>query len=297
MAVVEADEWLAFKGNFEAYAQKLMAVVDTTIPWLPPLETPPEPLWCHVSTITAMPYLNGTIDVSQAIIDAYAREHMSEMKVPGARLIDVQPYNPDVVRAKKKRAAPKPVRATSRKTGFCYSTTYCVHTGDKVVKAKLFHKGILHITGSQTDEDIQATTAILQKMLAATTGKAYEVTRLEYAMINCTFDVAWNVRRQTLVDVLQTHYNRAAKFDPLQYQGVLCKLLIDNKLHGSCTCDPPCQLSKKASKRKCTCVTVTVFRTGKFNISGAKNWDHVQFASSWILDVLTRYRSVLECAE
>jgi hypothetical protein len=172
----------------------------------------------------------------------------------------------------------------------------------KQMKTQLKHMDacLAHIGGKETDS--YALLLKLEDPRILPLQEPLRAVRRQVAMINCSLHTNWAIRRQTLVDLLRQECPKVwVAYNPSNYPAVKIKLLCPAVRVAAgaipcCSCPETCLISSKACNRTCVCVTVTVFRSGAFNVCGAQSWEHVDAVTSWISQLLNLYQPALQVA-
>jgi hypothetical protein len=131
----------------------------------------------------------------------------------------------------------------------------------------------------------------------------YDKTRLKIGLINTGMKIPMHIDREKCVNLINTKYEIAARYDPDFHQGVQ----VHYKSDKTCMLHNPHAAKKlphryvvpfdylPKSDNACDCITVTViiFREGSVMITGAKNWKQVDDAYHWLKDfILKEYKDI-----
>lgn len=229
----------------------------------------------HISTMTVMYNLDSDIDPKA--VDKYCLENIESLSEGDVKLLSVDVH--------------ESTGGKNRQTGFYFFTTYKLESLGKVIPVKIFNHGMFHMTGIQSEEQGDKACEFMKGIVSKVMGKKIEMVSRNTAMINCNYKIGFKIKRQVLMEILKRDYKVHCMFDACNYPGVLVKVLWNKNKNGICSCETPCKISDKSSKRVCPCVTIAIFGTGSFNITGGKSMDQVREIADWIIGILIRERS------
>jgi TATA-box binding protein (TBP) (component of TFIID and TFIIIB) len=282
MAGSAEDDWEFFQKHYNSIVQKLDVVKPAEEVFSHPtaLTEKDYEVPCHVSTITTLFYLSSEVDTEK--LDTYAIPNKDSITFPNTTIRSIIKHTPEESEKKPKQ------------TGFYYFTTYNLTVLDRKIAVKVFRNGMLHCTGLQSYEQGNQTVKFFQHLLKLSTETDYTLKQTRTVMINTNFDIGFKLKRNVLQKLFKNYYGIHASFDPCTYPGVLVKLLWNEAKDGVCHCETPCLISATPNKRTCVRVSVSIFGTGKFNISGAQSWEHVKTVSKFIIGVLKGHQSDLK---
>lgn len=226
----------------------------------------------HISTMTVMYNLDSDIDPKA--VDKYCLENIESFVDGPVKLLSVDIHNP--------------TGGKNRETGFYFFTTYKLESLGKVIPVKIFNHGMFHMTGIQSEEQGDMACKFMIEIVSKVMDKEIKLINRNTAMINCNYKIGFKIKRQALMEILKRDYKVHCMFDACNYPGVLVKVLWNENKNGICACEKPCKISDKSSKRVCVCVTIAIFGTGSFNITGGKSMEQVSEISDWIVKILIR---------
>lgn len=232
----------------------------------------------HISTMTVMYNLDG--DINPKDVDKYCLENVGKLDSMDVKIVSVDIH--------------ESTPSKNRQTGFYFFTTYKLESKGKIIPVKIFNHGMFHMTGIQSEEQGDLACEFLRSIVSKVMGREYKLVSRNTAMINCNYKIGFKIKRQTLMEILKRDYKVHCMFDACNYPGVLVKVLWNKNKNGICGCEKPCKISDKSSKRVCPCITIAIFGTGSFNITGAKSMDQVFEIANWIIGVLIREKDLIE---
>ena len=275
-----ASDWESFNKNYGdilyKFDKKPEKVINKDKDIVRKVEIPK--LEYHISTMTVM--YNIDSDINPKDIDKYCLENIKDLHTDKVKLLSVDVH--------------ESTPSKNRQTGFYFFTTYKLESLGKIIPVKIFNHGMFHMTGIQSEVQGDFACDFLMDIVSKVIGKEVRMVSKNIAMINCNYKIGFKIKRQTLMEILKRDYNVHCMFDACNYPGVLVKVLWNKNKNGICGCEKACKISDKSSKRVCPCVTVAIFGTGSFNITGAKSMEQVSEIADWIIGLLVREREFIE---
>lgn len=161
----------------------------------------------------------------------------------------------------------------------------------KKINIKLFKNGSMQMTGCKTISDINSALTRLVARLVQVKAivengkivekkfiedeKAINVTDFKIDMINCNYDIQFEINREMVYKMLKD-INVECRYEPCKHACVNIKKEYRND---------------SSSTKK---VSIFVFQSGKIIITGAKNHEHINIAYDFIDTFLKEHRSMVE---
>ena len=157
--------------------------------------------------------------------------------------------------------------------------------GWKELNMKLFPIGSIQMTGV-TDQDfavksvewlLEFINTLPQSPFA---GKA-AVTDVDVSLINTDYSLSHDIQQDNLHRLLMERYNLFSMLEKTIYQGVNTKFFFNtnNKDTGICSCKGFCKGQGKGNgEGDCKRITMSIFRTGKIIITGARTMAQIEAA-------------------
>jgi TATA-box binding protein (TBP) (component of TFIID and TFIIIB) len=174
---------------------------------------------------------------------------------------------------------------------------------------KLFNNGSISMTGVKSKETGQKAVVILYEKLKNTrdeTGTSVfdnmecEVEHFNVVLINSDYDIGYEIKRSELHQILVTQYKIFSSFEPCIYPGVNSKYFwntayLDNEFKGKCYCTTPCNGKGNGNgDGNCKKVTVSAFQSGSVIITGAKTFEQINAAYTFINKIFNTHKSQLK---
>jgi len=174
--------------------------------------------------------------------------------------------------------------------------------GWKEVNMKLFGSGGIQMTGvSSRDfavEAVQWLLNLIKKLphspFDLTEGKEPTVTKVEVSLINTDYSLNYDIQQENLNQILMEEYGLFSMLEKTIYQGVNAKFFYNtnNKKAGVCGCSGFCKgQGTGEGEGNCKRITMSIFRTGKIIITGARTMTQIEMAYNFLNDVFRTHAS------
>jgi TATA-box binding protein (TBP) (component of TFIID and TFIIIB) len=157
--------------------------------------------------------------------------------------------------------------------------------GFKELNMKLFKNGGIQMTGvtSQTFavEAVEWLLALIKTFAQSPFEGAAAVTKVDVSLINTDYSLNYDIQQDNLHKLLMEQYNLFSMLEKTIYQGVNTKFFYNTKNQGSgiCSCKGFCKGQGTGSgEAECKRITMSIFRTGKIIITGARTMDQIEAA-------------------
>lgn len=173
-----------------------------------------------------------------------------------------------------------------------------INGGWKEVNVKLFANGGIQMTGV-TSEDFAEHTA--KWLLDIITGleespfaepKKAGIHRFSVQLINTDYELNKFINQDALHKLLINEYNLCSMLEKTIYQGVNTKFFY-NSLHpksGICECESNCKGQGSGDgDGECKRITMSIFRTGKIIITGARKMKQIEAAYNFLNSVFDKH--------
>jgi len=157
--------------------------------------------------------------------------------------------------------------------------------GFKELNMKLFKNGGIQMTGvtSQTFavEAVEWLLALIKTFAQSPFEGAAAVTKVDVSLINTDYSLNYDIQQDNLHKLLMEQYNLFSMLEKTIYQGVNTKFFYNTKNQGSgiCSCKGFCKgQGTGEGEGECKRITMSIFRTGKIIITGARTMDQIEAA-------------------
>lgn len=164
----------------------------------------------------------------------------------------------------------------------------------KEVNVKLFANGGMQMTGVPEEGFAEETgrwlLALLwdfqQKESVPIFNAEPSLQKFSTQLINSDYDVGYNVKRESIHQILSRVYGLFSTFEGTIYQGVNTKYYYnenntDPEHEGQCMCSNPMKCKGQGSgvgDLQCKRITMSIFQTGKIIITGARYFHQIEAA-------------------
>jgi hypothetical protein len=164
----------------------------------------------------------------------------------------------------------------------------------KEVNVKLFANGGMQMTGVPEEGFAEETgrwlLAILWKFQQQESVPIFtaepSLQKFSTQLINSDYDVCYNVKRESIHQILSRTYGLFSTFEGTIYQGVNTKYYYnenntDPAHEGQCMCSNPLKCKGQGSgvgDFQCKRITMSIFQTGKIIITGARHFHQIEAA-------------------
>jgi len=164
--------------------------------------------------------------------------------------------------------------------------------GWKELNMKLFSNGGIQMTGvTSQDFAVKAVEWLLvliktleQSPFAKVEGKEAAVTKVDVSLINTDYSLSHDIQQDNLHRLLMERYNLFSMLEKTIYQGVNTKFFYNTKNSaGVCSCKGFCKgQGTGEGEGECKRITMSIFRTGKIIITGARTMDQIHAAYAFL---------------
>lgn len=173
-------------------------------------------------------------------------------------------------------------------------------TGWKEVNIKLFANGGIQMTGVTSKDfavdSVMILLGILQRLpkspFAGTMPTS--VTKVVVPLINTDYSLDHDIQQDNLHKILIDEYNLFSMLEKTIYQGVNTKYFYNKtgKTPGICTCKQYCKGQGNGSgEGECKRITMSIFRTGRIIITGARDMEQIDSAYEFLNSVFEKHAS------
>ena len=163
-----------------------------------------------------------------------------------------------------------------------------INGGWKELNMKIFGNGGIHMTGVTSQEFAVAGAEWLLEQIKTlpqtpftNAAKTPTVTKVSISMINTDYSLSHDIQQDNLHRILIERYNLFSMLEKTIYQGVNTKFFYNtnNEASGICRCKGFCKGQGTGDgDGECKRITMSIFRTGKIIITGARTMDQINRA-------------------
>jgi TATA-box binding protein (TBP) (component of TFIID and TFIIIB) len=163
--------------------------------------------------------------------------------------------------------------------------------GWKEVNIKLFANGGIQMTGVSSKEFAIDAVMILLGILHKLPRSPFQgtppttVTKIVVPLINTDYSLDHDIQQDNLHKILIEKYNLFSMLEKTIYQGVNTKYFYNKtgKQPGICTCAKFCKGQGNGSgEGECKRITMSIFRTGRIIITGARDMEQINSAYDFL---------------
>lgn len=164
----------------------------------------------------------------------------------------------------------------------------------KEINIKLFENGGIQMTGISSKEFAENTIYWLADIFSQLPknpfmGKIPDIKNVSIPLINTDFSIGSNIDQEVLHSILVDKYNLISILEKTIYQGINTKYFFNSKTSdGICHCIEKCKGAGN-SDNECKKITVSIFRTGKIIITGAKTINQINTVYDFINNIIERH--------
>jgi TATA-box binding protein (TBP) (component of TFIID and TFIIIB) len=176
-------------------------------------------------------------------------------------------------------------------------------SGWKELNMKIFGNGGIQMTGVTSKEfAVEGVEWLLTqiKRLAespfADTTKEAAVTKVDVSLINTDYSLNKDIQQDNLHKILMEKYNLFSMLEKTIYQGVNTKFFYNTNNSGSgiCKCKGFCKGQGLGNgEGECKRITMSIFRTGKIIITGARTMDQIEAAYVFLNNVFRAHAATV----
>ena len=179
--------------------------------------------------------------------------------------------------------------------------------GWKEVNIKLFANGGIQMTGVNSKEFAVDSVMILLGILRTLPKSPFQdipppttVQKISVPLINTDYSLDHDIQQDNLHKILIEKYNLFSMLEKTIYQGVNTKYFYNKtgQKAGICTCEKFCKGQGNGSgEGECKRITMSIFRTGRIIITGAREMDQINAAYDFLNGVFEAHSSevLLKC--
>jgi hypothetical protein len=170
------------------------------------------------------------------------------------------------------------------------------HNTWKEMNVKLFANGGIQMTGIPSEEFAKNGIQWLFdffKSLPVSPFKEPEkacISKFNTPLINTDFCInGYDIHQENIHKIFINDYNIMSMLEKTIYQGVNAKYFLNktNTKRGICTCDSFCKGQGNGNgEGECKRITMSIFRTGKIIITGARSMDQIRETYEFLTDVI-----------
>jgi TATA-box binding protein (TBP) (component of TFIID and TFIIIB) len=183
-----------------------------------------------------------------------------------------------------------------------------INTGDtlkegwKEVNVKLFANGGIQMTGVTSEEFAKESAEILLKAIKGLKENPFEepekaaINRFSVQLINTDYELNKLINQDTLHKILINDYNLFSMLEKTIYQGVNTKFFYNTKnpKKGICECEKTCKgQGSGEGEGECKRITMSIFRTGKIIITGARKMNQIEAAYNFLNSVFDKHQKAV----
>lgn len=174
--------------------------------------------------------------------------------------------------------------------------------GFKEVNVKLFANGGIQMTGVINEEFALLSLNWLLMFIKKLSKNPFEfperagICKYSTQLINTDYSLKYDINQELLHKILVEHYRLFSMLEKTMYQGVNTKYFINtsSKREGICSCEKICKGKGNGSgDGECKKITLSIFRTGKIIITGARKMEQITQSYNFLNKVINNNRSVL----
>ncbi len=171
-----------------------------------------------------------------------------------------------------------------------------INDGWKEVNVKLFANGGIQMTGVTSEQFARETAdwllnAILSLPESPFDGQA-SINKFSVQLINTDYSIDKYINQDKLHKLLVNQYNLFSMLEKTIYQGVNTKFFYNTKdvTQGICTCNNFCKgQGTGEGDGECKRITMSIFRTGKIIITGARHMYQINAAYEFLNRVFEKH--------
>jgi len=170
----------------------------------------------------------------------------------------------------------------------------------KEVNIKLFANGGIQMTGVTSEEfarsAIEWLLQLIQTIPESPFDQPVKIHRFSVQLINTDYSLNKFINQDALHKLLINEYNLFSMLEKTIYQGVNTKFFYNtnNKFSGICECEKICKGQGTGDgDSQCKRITMSIFRTGKIIITGARKMNQIETAYEFLNRIFDRHHSTV----
>jgi TATA-box binding protein (TBP) (component of TFIID and TFIIIB) len=167
----------------------------------------------------------------------------------------------------------------------------------KEVNIKLFANGGIQMTGVTSEAFARAALDWLYDLIQTFPESPFDqkvnIHRFSVQLINTDYSVNRFINQDALHKLLINEYNLFSMLEKTIYQGVNTKYFFNTTNHrpGICSCEKICKgQGTGEGEGQCKRITMSIFRTGKIIITGARKMKQIETAYEFLNNVFERHQ-------
>ena len=171
-------------------------------------------------------------------------------------------------------------------------------SGWKEVNVKLFANGGIQMTGVTSEPFAQEAMEWLLNVFRSLQGSPFKeepsIQRFSVQLINTDYALNQFINQDVLHKILINDYNLFSMLEKTIYQGVNTKFFYNarNPGNGICQCKTFCKgQGMGEGEGECKRITMSIFRTGKIIITGARQLKQIESAYDFLNQVFDRHHA------
>jgi TATA-box binding protein (TBP) (component of TFIID and TFIIIB) len=168
----------------------------------------------------------------------------------------------------------------------------------KEVNIKLFANGGIQMTGVTSEDFARAALEWLYQLILTFPETPFSqkvnIHRFSVQLINTDYSINRFINQDALHKLLINEYNLFSMLEKTIYQGVNTKYFYNtkNKKSGICSCEKICKGQGSGDgEGQCKRITMSIFRTGKIIITGARQMQQIQTAYEFLNKIFERHQA------
>jgi len=170
----------------------------------------------------------------------------------------------------------------------------------KEVNIKLFANGGIQMTGVTSEEFARAALEWLYQLILTFPESPFSqkvnIHRFSVQLINTDYSINRFINQDALHKLLINEYNLFSMLEKTIYQGVNTKYFYNtkNKQSGICSCEKICKgQGLGEGEGQCKRITMSIFRTGKIIITGARQMKQIEVAYDFLNKIFEKHQSTI----
>jgi TATA-box binding protein (TBP) (component of TFIID and TFIIIB) len=173
-----------------------------------------------------------------------------------------------------------------------------VDSGWKEVNMKLFANGGIQMTGVVSEdfavECVHWLLNIIRQLPESPFKEEPRVQKVTVPLINTDYSIDHEIQQDALHRILVEEYNLFSMLEKTIYQGINTKFFYNtnNSGNGICMCEKSCKGQGNGNgEGECKRITMSIFRTGKIIITGARKMEQIETAYNFLNNILKKHYS------
>jgi len=166
----------------------------------------------------------------------------------------------------------------------------------KEVNIKLFANGGIQMTGVTSESFARGALEWLYELIQTFPESPFYqkvgIYRFSVQLINTDYSINRFIHQDALHKLLINEYNLFSMLEKTIYQGVNTKYFYNttNRRPGICSCEKICKgQGTGEGEGQCKRITMSIFRTGKIIITGARKMDQIQTAYTFLNNIFQKH--------